>query len=189
MNRKKTLKIFLIILGSLALMLGVLHLLTYYFYSVKYVPSENEYVNRVSYIDPETSELSEGFETCNERIVDYYNTNPGDPSAQVVSYSAGKNGLRKFILENYENRNYSDSGYLNIRFVINCKGETGRYVVHENDLDLSPKSFNSELKEQLYGLTKQLKKWNPVVFREQPQDSYMYISYRIKNGEIIEILP
>jgi hypothetical protein len=189
MSRKKIQKIVFVIIGSLALILGVLYLLSYYFYRVKYVPSENKYENRISYINPETSELSEGFETCNERIVDYYNTNPGDPSAQVVSYSKGKNGLRKFILGNYENRNYSDSGYLNIRFVINCKGKTGRYIVHENDLDLNPKTFNPDLKEQLFGLTKQLKKWNPVIFQEQPQDSYMYISYRIKNGQIIEILP
>ena len=188
-NWKKLRKVFVITISVIGFLLGILYLIAYYIYRVKYIPSENKYENRIAYIDPQNSELSQGFETCNERIVDYYNTNPGDSTAQVVSYSRGKNGLRKFIMGNYENRDYSDSGYLNIRFVINCKGETGRYIVHENDLDLNPMSFNPDLKKQLFELTKQLKKWNPVVFRAQPQDSYAYISYRIKNGEIIEILP
>lgn len=127
--------------------------------------------------------LSEGFEVCDTNyIIQYYNP-------ERATYSKGKNGLRKFILSNYENRNYSDSGYLNIRFIINCKGEAGCYVIHENDLNLTPKTFNEDLKQQLFLLTTQLKKWNPNFTYEKHRDSYMYISYRIENGEITEIIP
>ena len=137
----------------------------------------------IEYIDPENSLYNDGFEICHQGwIFNYYNP-------QEATYSEGKNNLRKFILDNYDNKSYSDSGYLNIHFVINCKGKTGRYKVYENDLNLEPYSFNSDLKHQLLELTRRLKTWNPNVLKGDAVDSYMYISYKIKNGEIIEILP
>jgi len=154
----------------------------HYFFYQKYVPSQNVYMERIAYINPDKALLSEDFDTCHDYIYDYYN--PERPS-----YITGKKGLRKYILDNYRNNSYTDSGYLTVRFVINCKGKTGRYVIHENDLDLIPKKFNEELKDQLFELTTDLDQWNPNVIRGNKVDSYMYISYRIENGEIIEILP
>ncbi|MEO1485430.1 MAG: hypothetical protein AAFU57_06775, partial [Bacteroidota bacterium] len=87
------------------------------------------------------------------------------------------------------NRGYTDSGYLNIRFVINCEGVAGRYIIHENNLDLEPTPLNPDMVEQIFELTAQLKQWNPNVIRGNIWDSYMYLSYRIENGEITEILP
>lgn len=153
----------------------------------KYIPSTNAFTSDAEYIDPKTALLSKGFEVCNEQyILQYYNP-------ERATYSGGKYALRKFIMDNYENRNYTDSGYLNIRFIINCKGKAGRYVIHENDLDLQPKPFTKDLKEQLFNLTTQLKDWNPNFIVDQNgdayYDSYMYISYRIEHGNITEILP
>lgn len=179
---KKWVSVTFVFLGSTGVIIGIFYMVGHYFFHQKYVPSENVHTERIAYIDPETAMLSDGFETCGEYIFDYYN--PERPT-----YTKGKNGLREFILTNYKNKGYIDSGYLNIRFVINCKGETGRYVIHENDLDLIPKKFNKELKDQLFKLTTQLNQWNPNVIRGKKVDSYMYISYRIENGEIVEILP
>jgi len=151
-----------------------------------FLPTKNAFTADAEHIDPATALLSDGFETCNELIFQYYNPKP-------ARYSSGKNGLRKFIMSKYVNKNYPDSGYLNIRFVINCHGKPGRYVIHENDLDLSPTSFTKELTEQLVTLTTQLQEWEPNLFTTDSTssyvDSYMYISYRIEHGNITEILP
>lgn len=148
-----------------------------------YIPTENAFSNDAHYIDPETALLSDRFEVCDENyILQYYNP-------ERATYSKSKNGLRNFIVSNYRNNNYTDSGYLNIRFVINCKGETGRYVIHENDLNLEPTTFTTALKDQLFELTAQLKKWNPNFAHGKLRDSYMYISYRIEHGNITEIIP
>jgi hypothetical protein len=148
-----------------------------------WIPDKETFSNDAHYIDPETALLSDGFEVCNEDyILQYYNPDH-------ATYSKGKNGLRNHIISNYKNNNYPDSGYLNIRFVINCNGDAGRYVIHENDLNLEPTTFTKELKEQLFELTAQLKKWNPNFVRDAFRDSYMYISYRIEHGNITEILP
>lgn len=182
MNKKKILKILLWITGSILIILFSFFAYFYYSSKYKYLPSKNLFTERVAYINPETSLLSKDFETCEDYIFDYYNP-------ERATYSEGKNGLRTFILSNYKNKNYTDSGYLNIRFVINCNGETGRYIIHENNLDLEPKSFNKDLVKQLFNLTVQLKTWNPNVIRGEKRDSYMYISYRIENGEITQIIP
>ncbi len=156
----------------------------YYLTTQKFVPKHHEvFTKRVAYIDPENAVAKADLKLCNENFIfDYYNP-------ERARYSKGKNGLRKFILSNYENRNYSDSGYFNVRFVINCKGEAGRYIIHENDLDLEPHQFSEDLKNQLLTLTVQLEDWKPNLIQEEQVDSYMYISYRIEHGEITEILP
>ena len=183
MNKKKTFKIIAWIFG--VLLIGVLGVYIYasYLLNYKFIPKENKFTHSAEYIDPEKSLLSEDFKVCNEEhIIQYYNP-------QRATYIEDKNGLRKFILSNYKNKNYTDSGYLNIRFVINCNGETGRYVLHQNNLDLEPINFNPDLVKQLFNLTTQLKKWNPNYTRNAYRDSYMYISYRIEHGEITEIIP
>jgi len=179
---KKWVKILLFSLLGISMVLSGLYFYSWYAYNKKYLPSQDRYTERTAYIDANTSLLSEGFQTCSDYIFDYYN--PERPT-----YNTGKNGLRTFILENYKNNGYTDSGYLNIRFVINCEGETGRYVMHENDLNLVPKKFDPKLREQLFKLTSSLDKWNPNVISGNKVDSYMYLSYRIENGEITEIIP
>ena len=145
---------------------------------------KNKITHKVEYIDPQEALLSDGFSTCYEEkyIFNYYND-------KHVRYSKNKNGLRDFILSSYQNKDYSDSGYLNIHFVVNCQGEAGRYKIYETDLDLESKSFNEDLKQQLFDLTTQLKEWYPLNLRGSDVDAYMYLSYRIEHGNIIEILP
>jgi len=183
MNKKKILKITSWVFGVLILV--VLCFYAYYNYLLKHqhLPSEGAVNHPADYINPEKALLNEGFEVCNEQFIcQYYNP-------ERATYSEGKNGLRNFVLSNYKNNSYTDSGYLNIRFVINCKGEAGRYIIHENNLDLEPQVFNKDLVSQLFKITSKLKKWNPNYVRDEYRDSYIYISYRIENGNITEILP
>ncbi len=179
---KKWLKITLFILLGVFIIFGLLLGYGYYQYWGKFKADKENFSHNVEYINPETALFSEGFETCYPRIAQYYNP-------ERATYSKGKNGLRKFVLSNYKNQGYADSGYLNFRFVINCKGEAGRYAIHQNDLNLEPTELNPSMVEQLFSITRKLDKWNPNVIRGQVWDSYMYISYRIENGEIVEILP
>lgn len=183
MKLKKVLKIIASVLGVLLLLCACFIGINYYNYKYRYLPKNILFTQSAEYINPDEAKFSEGFKTCDEKyIIQYYNP-------ERATYSEGKNGLRKFIMSNYENRNYIDSGYLNIRFVINCKGEAGRYIIHENDLNLKPKKFNKDLVHQLFELTTQLKKWNPNFTHDEFRDSYMYLSYRIENGNITEIIP
>lgn len=183
MKLKKVFKIIGIVVAAIVLLIAIAIGYIWYQYKFTLLPKSGEFSNSSHYIDPEKALLNKDFLVCNEqRILQYYNS-------ERATYSKGKNNLRKFILENYQNKYHSESGYLNIRFIINCKGEAGRYIIHENDLDLNPKEFSESLVDQLFFLTTELKKWNPNYYNEAYYDSYMYISYRIENGEITEIIP
>lgn len=189
-NWKKAGRIICISLGIIALTLGALYTYAWYTFNKKYVPSEREYKTRVAYIDLQKALFTDGFTVCDSTdIIDYYNTAKGDSNNRRTQYSSNKNGLRNEVLSKYVNKNYDDAGYLNFRFIVNCKGEAGAYVIHENDLDLKSKKFNADLVNQLLNITVSLKKWKPNFLQGNERDSYMYISYRIENGEITEILP
>lgn len=190
MKIKRVFKISIwLILGLVGILLLCIGYIKYLSTNV-YVPSKNEFTKRVAYIDIDKAKNTKNFVICNDkRIVDYYNYAKGDSINRVTSYISGKNGLRKEVLSKYENRNYKDSGYLNFRFIVNCKGEAGAYVIHQNNLGLEPFDFDTDLVNQLFEITVALKEWQPNFMRGDNRDSYMYISYRIENGEITEILP
>jgi len=183
MKIKKNIKITGIILGIIVVAITCLLGYSNYLFNTSLMPENGPFEHASHYIDPETALLNEGFNVCNDNyIAQYYNSTE-------LPYPNGKNGFREYINLAYVNNNYSDSGYLNIRFIINCKGEVGRFVIHENNLDLEPNAFNKDLKNQLFRLTSEAKGWKPTFLWDENRDSYMYVSYKIENGEITEIIP
>ena len=183
MNKKKVFKIIAWIFGVIVLIILSFIVFGYYMFNYSLTPKNEPFKHDSHYIDPNKSLLNEGFKICNENyIAQYYNTSE-------LPYPNGKNGFRNYINTSYINRDYSDSGYLNIRFIINCEGQAGRFIIHENNLDLAPKKFNKDLKNQLFKLTSEIKQWKTIFLHNENRDSYMYVSYRIEHGEITEIIP
>jgi hypothetical protein len=141
-----------------------------------------KYKYDIGYINPETALGDRNFKTCDGTIYQYYN------SGSEAGYKFGKKALRDSIKSKYV-RASDESGYLTIRFIINCKGIAGRYEIVENDLELRPKAFAMQLKDHLLNITSELKEWRPLLLGTNARDSYMYITFKIKNGHITEILP
>ncbi len=142
---------------------------------------------RVAYIDPvNTLDDAIYFELCGHEnaIVDYYNSSPD------VRYADGKGEMKKIIRGKLEREKlHGESGYLTFRFVVNCKGETGRYVLEQSDLNYQKKQFSSETIDHLYQITNDLKRWQPAVIRDKGQDAYVYLTYKLQNGVVTDVLP
>ena len=83
----------------------------------------------------------------------------------------------------------NEDGYLTIRFIVNCKGKTGRFRVQEMDTAYQPKKFSVSLREHLLQLTRQMDGWLPGRYENQDMDYYQYLCFTIKNGEILRITP
>ncbi len=143
--------------------------------------------HRVAYIDPlNTIDDALYFELCGHEkgIFDYYNSTPD------VRYADGKGQMKKIIKSKLEREKLQgQSGYLTFRFVVNCKGETGRYVIEQSDLDYQKKRFPKETVDHLYGITYSLNKWEPAVIREEGRDAYVYLTYKLQNGVVTDVLP
>ncbi|WP_103069808.1 hypothetical protein [Aquimarina sediminis] len=147
--------------------------------------SAKKYINYIGYLDPNTTISSTSFALCGTGKIE--GTHHGLPK---LAYKPNKGIFDKTIRSKYQNNEYTDSGYLNFRFVINCKGEIGRVEIIQMNIDLEETELNSEMIDQLYQLTSESENWNGYTTKDQkPIDYYMYVSYKIIDGEITEILP
>lgn len=125
-----------------------------------------------------------GFIVCNpKQVLQYYNSN--------AYYKDHKKEILKYLLDNFSTQDsFQDQhGFLTIRFIINCNGNTGRFRIFEIDNNYQPIHFKEALSQQLLRLVKQLSGWQPAVYKEKVYDSYQYITFRIRNGKIISVSP
>ncbi len=133
--------------------------------------------------------LDSTFKACNEgHLYQYYNQNAG--SDKPAGYIGGATAIKKFIREHHPNLDLEGaSGLFTLRFMINCEGRTDRYEWVENDLDYQPRKFAPEVAKKLFEIHQELKNWRPIYINGAYRDCFMYTTFKIKHGEIIEVLP
>ncbi len=153
----------------------------------KFQEMANHDIKRVGYIDPAKSLFkATDFQLCSSanRIVDYYNGIP------VAGYRGDKQTLRERLLKEVDPEYlFQESGYLTFRFVINCKGKAGWFVTEMADLDYQKIVFKKETINHLGKIVADLDYWQATVRRGEVRDAYAYLTFKLRNGKIIEILP
>lgn len=151
-----------------------------------------DYPHRIGFIPKNKAiNINPDFKVCNNQfVVDYYNRSGNNTNDVPAGYIGGPKAIKKRIAKQYPDLDLkNESGMLTIRFIINCKAEIGRFEILENDLNYQPKQFDPEVKEQLFNFTKDLKNWRANYLMDEYRDCAMYLTYKLKNGEIIAILP
>lgn len=148
----------------------------------------NHGLQRIGYIDNNnTMDQKEGFVLCGhpDDIADYYNSE----NAQT-GYSLQKKVLVSSIRAEFDEQYlFSESGYLTFRFVVNCNGESAWYTTEESDLNFQHKTFNSQTVDYLYSIISKYNRWKPVMLKEEARDAYFYITFKLNNGKLDDILP
>ena len=124
------------------------------------------------------------FYLCNDqRIVQYY------------SVKTDYLGERKEIYKQFNAKYQFDptyrieNGYITIRFIVNCKGETDRFRIYEIDDQYNLKSFPQSLKDQFLNIAKSLNHWIPGHSEGINYDSYYRITIKLVEGKIESIKP
>jgi hypothetical protein len=143
---------------------------------------EKKYKNNIGFIDPATAVGDEGFTACENYVYEYYNSFPHG------GYKYGKKAFKDFVMGKFKYEGM-DSGFLTFRFVVNCRGVAGRYQIVENDLNYKPTKLNESLVSKLFLITQEAKEWRSIKIDDQLKDYYFYITYKLKDGKVIEILP
>lgn len=145
-------------------------------------------VKRVAYIDPATvMDQNSDFSLCDkqEKVVDYYNG-----QLDRAGYRGGKRALREAIDRALDpGKIQGASGLLTFRFVINCQGEAGWFITEQADFEYQQKTFPAKTVQHLYGIIAELDQWRPCKIRGKTYDSYYYLTFKIEDGVIIELLP
>jgi len=173
-----------IVLGLITL--SILFLLGVYYYKIgKYDSLDDKYPNYIGYLDPQNTFSPEGFILCGDKE-SIYKTHHGAPK---IAYSPNKGIFDHKIRSNFLKNRFNDSGYINFRFIVNCKGEPGRFETIQTNLNLEQTSLNPDLVSHLLELTSIPEHWNIFTYKNEARNYYTYVSYKIENGEIAEILP
>lgn len=149
-----------------------------------------KYPYDIGFIPEETAIIIDsGFAPCDTgKFYSYYNRNA--PEDIPAGFVGGPKAIKRFIEKEYPDLDLQgQSGLLTIRFMINCEGRTDRFEIFENDLDYQPMPFKPEVKQRLFEIHLQLAEWRPIYIHGEYRDCFMYITYRLKDGKITEILP
>ncbi|MCB0663673.1 MAG: hypothetical protein KDC24_13085 [Saprospiraceae bacterium] len=145
-------------------------------------------IHRIGYIDfDNTLDKDQPFNLCGEQkdIADYYNG-----QLDRARFKGGKRVTWQYVQERLDPELLGEaSGYLTLRFVINCEGQAGRFTTDEADLDFQPKKFKSALINHFYNILQSNKDWKACIIKGEARDAYTYISFKLKDGELVEILP
>ncbi|TVZ56693.1 hypothetical protein OD91_1989 [Lutibacter sp. Hel_I_33_5] len=184
MKKKKIFKITGISIVSLLLLIFLALSIIYYTKVGKYSEDLKKYPKYIGFIDEKTSLLND-MKLCGEKKI--LGKHHGLPK---YAFYKNKGYFRKNILSKYNSKKFSDSGYLNFRFLINCEGKAGWFKITKMNLDLEETNLNDEMVNELLELTSNSENWNELSFENEKKYNYhMYILYRIENGKIVEILP
>lgn len=136
-------------------------------------------------IAPDSLLDDSSFQICNsnDQIIQYFNDGNG------VQYKGGKPSIDSLFFSSYRAIPKPESGLIRIRFVVNCKGETGRFRLLTADLNYQPRSFSPEITSQLLQIVQSMKGWEPKRWKNSPIDYYQYIICRVENGHLTNVLP
>ncbi len=72
---------------------------------------------------------------------------------------------------------------------MNCKGEAGRFVTEQADLDFQPKEFNPATVAHCCELLKGLKDWDATHINKETIDAVFYFTFKLRSGVLKDILP
>ena len=106
------------------------------------------------------------------------------------TYLKEKYAVHKIFEANYNaDRVPLESGLVSVRFLVNCRGESGRFRVKGMDENYQEKVFTSAITQQLVNITKNELEWKAFKTDKAERDYYQYLIFKIENGQIIDILP
>jgi len=149
------------------------------------IKSEKQYFNDLGEI-PFDEELDDiNFKVCHEDL-----TIPFNYGGFGLVYEGEKKKLVETINDKFHYQKTKDqTGFITIRFIINCEGQTGRFRVIEMDLNLKPKKFDENISNQILNITKGLDGWQRLERWEKVWDVQQYLTFKFEDGVITEILP
>ncbi|MBD1261791.1 hypothetical protein HZY62_14390 [Maribacter polysiphoniae] len=152
----------------------------------KKVSEKQEYLRWVGDIEQNDQIDELDFKVCNgdDKVLQYFNLGEGPV------YSGEKSKILNTFKSSYKPiSDKKENGLIRIRFIVNCEGKAGRFRVLQSDYDYQEKEFDKKIISQLLNITKEIETWEVIRRNEVPVDYYMYMIFKINDGQLTEILP
>jgi hypothetical protein len=84
---------------------------------------------------------------------------------------------------------FNQSGFLTIRFIVNCHLELCCFHTYEMDEKYQPMVFDTDVKTQLMHFIKNLNGWKSGEYEGKAINYRYYLNFVIKNGEFKKVSP
>ncbi|WP_114792024.1 hypothetical protein U0035_09220 [Niabella yanshanensis] len=143
-----------------------------------------QYEKRIGDIDFDPKSDDKNFELCYPNTIQQYFAFTSDKC-----FTDYKPYIDSVFFASYRSIPLKESGLIRIRFVVNCKGQTDRFRLLAMNMRYEPMRFNKRITSQLLSIIKSIKVWQVQMVNGQPVDYYQYLIFKIRNGQLIEILP
>ena len=107
------------------------------------------------------------------------------------SYKGGIKKIWKYFQPTLDELKYKkgENGYLTIRFITNCKGEKDRFRALAINERYKPKEFPEHITQLLLNAVKIAPDWQIPIYKGKKYDGYNMLTFKIKNGLAIDIIP
>ncbi|MEJ5103679.1 hypothetical protein [Chryseobacterium sp. MYb328] len=113
----------------------------------------------------------------------YYNV------SQQFDYKGEKIAIEERLKKENISSEKKINGYITVRFLVNCEGKAGLFRVKHLDSDLKDVALDGEFENKLLKFTKSLNGWMPKKIEGLKIDYYQYLTYKIEDGQVSEVLP
>lgn len=148
------------------------------------IPQHLNVKEKIGWIPFDKSIDKADFKVCDElNIEEYYQVNP--------SYGEGISIIRKYISSHQKELEAlcEKDGYVIVRFVINCEGQTDRYRTKFMSLNYTDENtVNTELQKKIIQLIRNMGNWTPGKYDGKNYDCYQHLKFLFKNSQLVDVL-
>ena len=109
---------------------------------------------------------------------------------KALDYQGDRSKIGPACLEKFKFQPEFESftGYITIRFIVNCNNESGRFRAKSLGSDFSLKEAPDSLKKHLVDIVQSLSGWNHAYENDAAFDIVKFINFKITNGQIDNVL-
>ena len=132
--------------------------------------AEPEYFRHVGDTKFDPLQDDTNFNLCHDDMVlQYYNF------SSAIQY----NGEKYAIISAFDQKYHVET----------ISGETGWFRVEEVDVEYKPTKFDNRIVTSLLDITKSLDGWKVGEYDKKTYDYYQYLTFKIKDAQLVQILP
>lgn len=129
-----------------------------------------------------------GFQPCNSYVFSSFNLYP------YFSFQHGRlHEIRQVVEREYKPISIAgQSGLIRFKFIVNCRGEAGRFEMLTVDENYQKFTFSHQITNQLSAICQnKLTNWEPgkTNHDQTPVDTFCLLTFRLKDGLITDIFP
>jgi hypothetical protein len=84
---------------------------------------------------------------------------------------------------------FNQTGFLTIRFIVNCHAKLCCFHLYEMDKNYQPMAFDENVKTQLISFIKNINGWKSAEYEGKPLNYRYYLNFTIQNGEFKRVSP